>query len=750
MDFYGHQNTQYLRGADPAKLRDDLMLRSRTSVGRSMRNIDNRVNYKWFRGNPYFIRLPTTTQVVGMDPVRRRGFLFPNLIRDVVRTLTSVMTYDPDVDAFPQTSDPGDIVRAEMDQHVARAIIQEGGLGRAQSSVGEMVNLYGDGYIKVIWDPDLGSRRPIVHAELCPVCSNTQVQQLASGLRFIGGGPGSGIIQTDIGPQSCPNCEAQGMIATPQQEQGVPLGHIAKYVGTRADGNVGFVAVHPDDVFPDPDATSWEECEEVIHRVRMSPERAWSRYGEKLGIPEKVFKEMPRDIFDDRSSVNTVMWGRPADSRYLVISEYYARPSEAHPEGLFVVSCGDRVIYADSLPYLHDKQWNPLFRFEMYKSEGEFYAQSTVDLILPMVLAYADQFSAGHHRAKESARMRWMIPDSSGLRSNNDTGHVHYRDKPGGAKPETVNLGPIPADASEMRQVILEMIDRISGAQEILRGNSGGAETGVAMSFLEERAVGPLRPIIQNHAKVLDDVIRYGTEMAKLQYDDGRLIRMRGESGAIQVKEFRVEDAGTGADVRLHAVKNVGRSRASQMAEVNEAAAMQMINPDEYQRLAQFGDMQAQFDELSPHRNMAVNEHDTLRRTGDMPMPLQTEKHKVHIEEHTKEINSRKMRDPNDPAIGVLLQHVDIHEQLQAKKDIQAQIYQQQAMQSFGAANAANPDFQPAATQEAVQSQGADAQPASASPGQGVSPSEPFANEMGAPGEQPNYTAAMGGGAGEF
>lgn len=748
MRHYGQWNTQYLRGADPAKLRDDLMSRTRSNASRSMRAIDNRVNYKWFRGNPYFIRLPSTTQVVGMDPARRRGFLFPNLIRDVVRTLTSVMTYDPDVDAFPQTSDPGDIIRAEMDQHVARAIIQEGALGRAQASVGEMVNLYGDGYIKVLWDPDLGSRRPIVHADVCPICSNTAQQQTSYGMPFTGGGPGSGIIYTAQGPQSCFFCEAQGMVATPQGEQQLPLGHIGKYVGTRADGDVSFVAVHPDDVFPDPDATTWEECEEVCHRIRMSPQRAWSRYGEALGIPEKFFRDMPADIFDERSSANTVMWTRPADTRYLVISEYYARPSEQHPEGLFVVSCGNQVIYADSLPYLHDKQWNPLFRFEMYKSEGEFYAQSTVDLILPLVLAYADQFSAGHFRAKESARMRWMIPDSSGLRSNNDTGHVHYRDQPGRAKPETVNLGPIPADASEMRQVILEMIDRISGAQDILRGSAGGAETGVAMSFLEERAVGPLRPIIQNHAKVLDDVIRYGTEMAKLQYEDGRLIRMRGESGAIQVKEFRVDDAGSGADVRLHAVKNVGRSRASQMAELNEAAAMQMVDKETYQRLAQFGDMQAQFDAVSPQRNMAVNEHDTLRTQGDMPMPLQTENHNVHIEEHSKEINSRKMRGPNDPAIGILLQHVEIHRQMQAKNDIQAQIYQQQAMAEFGAANAANPDFQPQQTQEATQEAGAPS--ATASPGQGTPPSEPFVNEMGAPGDQANYTAAMGGGAGEF
>lgn len=734
----GQLNTRYLRGTDPDQVRRDLLARVRSSPQRTSREIDNRVNLRWFLGQPWWYRSPGSgNKIIGMNPTARRNFLFPNLLRDIVRTLSGVMYYEPDVDAFPATSDPGDIVRAETDQHIARHLIQDGGLPAAFRSAMEMSNLYGDGYIKVLWNPDAGARRPLVHTEVCPTCSNQELQQTEQGLMFRGAGVGSGAIITDYGLQSCFNCSAQGVVDGGEGRLG-PLGHITQYMGTAPEGDVEFQAVHPDDVYVDPDATRFDEAEELAHRIRLSPERAWSRYGRALDIPQDFFEQLPPDAWDNPGFAQ-MRDGRPGDSRYLAVTEYYRRPSEKHPEGLFTVSVNDQTIYADSIPYLHDRHWNPLFRFPMYETEGWFYGQGTADIALPLVLAYADQFSAAHFRAKESARMRWMVPDSVGIRHNDDTGNVHYKDKPSSPKPEPVTLGSVPADVSEMRDQLLMLLDRVSGASEILRGAAAGAESGVAMTLLEERALGPLRPVISTGARTLDAAIRYALEVAKLHYEDGRLIRMLGINGSMQVKEFRVEDNGMSADVRLRAVRDVGRSRASKMQELNDAADRQMVDPETYRDLAEFGDLKGVWAEEQPHRNMAVQEHETLYRTGDIQQPLPTEKHRCHIKEHGKELNSIKSRDPNSPLIPILLQHVAVHEQMEAQKQIQSQMYQQQAMSQLGQINAANPDFQPASTQDQLAQGpgGASSSPAAATPA-----SEPFVNENSGLGEQASYAAA--------
>ena len=735
----GYWNTRYLKGANPDALRDDLMGRVRSNPARTARELDNRVNERWFMGEPYWYRQAGSTRIVGMSPQRRKSFIYPNILRDIVRTVCGVMYYEPDVDAFPSTSDPGDIVRAEMDQHIARYLLSDGDGAGAFRSVTEMQNLYGEGYIKVLWDPDAGSRRPLVNTELCPVCSNQEVQQAQSGMLYRGGGAGSGVIYTDAGVQACPHCQAQGV----DDAQGVagPLGHITRYLGTKAEGNVAFQSVHPDDVFADPDATRWSEVEEVIHRIRMSPERAWSRYGRALGLNQDYFENLPRTSTDPFPSRYE---RRPGDSRYLTVMEHYRRPNEKHPEGLFSVSIGSECILADSLPYLHDRHWCPLFRFTMYESEGVFFPVSTADLALPLVLAYAEQFSAGHFRAKESARMRLLVPDSTNIRHNDDTGHIHYKDKPGAKTPEPITLGPPPSDMVDMRETLMMLMDRVSGATDVLRGMTGGAESGVAMSFMEERSLGPLRPVMSSTARGFDDVIKYAVEVAKLEFEDGRVLRMVGQNGAPQVREFRVSDCGDGADVRLRAVKNAGRSRAAQMAEVNEAAKIGMLDPAKYEKLAQFGELDGVWSEKQPHRNMAVNEGQTLEQTGNIQQPLPTEDHECHIAEHTKQLNAIKLRDPGSPLIQILLQHVDVHEQMAAYNQVKAQLHQQMAMQSFGQANAANPDFQPPETVEAAeQTQGAAASNGLSSPSAGgAAASEPFLSEGSPLGEAPNYQTA--------
>jgi hypothetical protein len=722
--FTPQRDEEYLKGENTSLMMQDLVSRSRQSP-RALREMDNWVNLNWYAGRPYYRRIPTTATVVGLNPDRRQNFVYANLAFDVVRTISGVMFYEPTAEASPRTEDQEDIARAHVAADLANSIIDGCGLSEAYASVVNMCNIYGHGWIKAPWNPLAGSHRPIFNQKPCPTCRGTAVLYIQGA------------------PKACPQCGAQGVVPAggPQAPVAAP-GFVSEFQGMKPEGNVDFQAVHPDDVYTDPDAKNPGEAEEVCHHMRMSPETAWRCYGEPLGIPYDVFSSAPSANSGQGAyrTSSAVVLMQPTNQRYISVREYYHKPSGQFPMGIFSVSLGEIEIYAGPLGYLHDsKAWHPLFYFPMYETDGMYYPQSTLDLILPLVITYNELLSAKNSRAKLNSRLRMMYAEQSRMRLDDQSGNVVYLHRNGMPQPSPIELAPYPQDAETLAQEIKANIDRISSATDVLRGSAQqGADSARALTFLEEHAVGPLKPIIARHAKVLDTVVKWAVDLCRIFYDDGRMIRLTGETGSQEVFEFRAEEVGESVDVQLKTVRDIGRSRASKLDEITEALKNGGINPEQFQQYAEYGDIDAMYNDRRSHADLAMMENKMLVTQGIMPAPLNYQDHKTHKSVHTKKLVAMQLRNPQDPMIPWLVQHMHGHTSLEAAEFIEPQMAQQAAMANFGAANASNPQFQPAQTQQQVS-----ALPSgSASPPPGAAPAaEPFSNQPpAAPGESAQYS----------
>lgn len=674
----GSRDTEYLQGADPRAMKESLLSRCRQGA-RATRELDNRINLNWYLGRPWYRRLPDTTRVIGLNPDRRQNFVYANLAFDVVRTLTGVMFYQPSAEASPRTVDQEDVARAHVAREIANAVVENGRLGKAFHSILNMNHLYGHAWLKVCWDPLAGQRNPVVRTRKCDTCQ------------------GEGSIVQGTMLQSCPTCGSQGALYTPQGPvPGFP-GYINEYSGLAPEGDVRFIAVHPDDVWTDPDAESPDQAEELAHNIRMSPETAWRTYGEKMNIPYEVFENAPKTSSGwtsyDTTAAVTLM--RPSDQRYVNILEYYRKPTEKNPEGIFAVFAGEVELFSGPLPYLHDKHFSPFFYFPMYQTPGVYYPMATLDVVLPLIVAFNDHLSAKHSRAKIEAKLRMMYPVESHMRVDEKTGHLVYKDRPGRSKPEPVALAPYPQGAESMQEVLNTFIERLSGATEITRGNAPDADSARALTFLEERAMGPLKPIMADHAERLDSAIKYALDLCRLFYSDGRMIRRVGESGGVEVMQFQVDNVGEDTDIKLKTVRDVGRSRAAKMEELNEAFKLGAIDQATYLRLSEFGDYGRVHDERRVHEDLAVLEQEMLKQQGMMPNPTEYQNHSCHKEVHGKKLATMQVRNPQDPLIPWMVQHIKQHTMLEAQEAVAVQMMQQQAAASYGMANAADPGAQP-------------------------------------------------------
>lgn len=714
MKWTSNRDQGYLGDVDPRHMKESLLTRARQGA-RTVRELDNRINLNWVVGRPWYRRLPDTSRVIGLNPDRRQNFVYANLAFDVVRALTGLMHYSPSVEASPRSVDQEDVARAHVARDVAQASIENGRLSKAYRSVLDMNHTYGHAYIKVAWNPLAGQRTPLIHSVQCPQCQ------------------GQGMVMSAMGPAGCPQCTAQGQIYTPQGAIPAVPGVINSFKGLKPEGDVSYTPVHPDDVYTDPDAASPEEAEELAHLIRMSPESAWRTYGEPMGIPYEVFEGAPttNTLWSSYDTANVVALMRPTSQRYIQVIEYYRKPTEKLPEGLFAVFLGDLELFSGPLPYLHDTQAFPFFYFPLYQMQGVYYPLATLDIVLPLIVAFNDHLSTKNARARLSAKLRMMYPVESQMKVDDTTGNLVYRDRPGRNKPETISLAPYPQDAQDMQTVLQSFIERLSGATEVARGESQNADSARALTFLEERAMGPLKPIISDHATRLDAVIKYGLDLCRLFYDDGRIIRRSGATSGVEMMAFRAENVGESTDIQIKSVRDVGRSRSALMTELNEAFKLGALDQATYLSLSEFGDMGKVHQERRVHEDIAMQENQMLVQQQQMPSPIKYQEHDVHMKIHGKKLAEMQIRNPQDPLIPYLVLHNDYHTQLKAQQQVELQMAQQQAMMSFGAANAADPNAQPASTVAAAQQAGPP-----------VTGSEPVPPAPSAAGQAPAYGEA--------
>lgn len=659
---------------------------------RVVRDIDTLVALKWYGNQPYF-RRSEANRLQEIKPEFRKRYVTINKLHESIRTVSASLTYAPQIEPYPRTEEPGDWARARMNQSIGSYITQTGGFNRCFAWAQDLVQLGGYCVIKPIWDPTAGEARPVMGQEPCPTC----------------GGSGGLMSPTAGITVGCPTCSAQGLVATPQGHMGA--GYVQRQVGTKPEGNVRFELVPPWEFFPDPDAPTIHDNGRVVHRRRMSRREVWQRFGKAAGFKQSDFHDSDSNMDTGSFIMRNGPWGfGRADDKYLTVYELWQNPDEEHPEGIWAVMVGDEPIIGGPYPYV--LQRHPFFVLTCYEVYGSLYPLSTADLILPLCMTMNDHASAIHARERLASRLRWLAPRESRVTISERDGNINYVHAPGRPAPQPAQLQPA-SGGMEFVQFLMQNIQSSSGSVEVLRGEtSQGIESARGGAWFGDQALAQFRLITMNQAASIEEAVKYGIDLFRLHTDDGRKLRTTGAGGAWEVHAINLEGMGTHSDdVRIVLAKDQGRPRSAKMAELNEAADRQMVDPATYQRLAEFGEMGLGYKDRRIHENIANTELETLKNTGFMPPPTEGQNHLIQGETHRLQLAQLQSENFQDPAIGPLLEHIRATDWLKNQEAVRDQMEMQASAQQFGLAGAGMPSNQtPQAQEQVTKQQGATAQ----------------------------------------
>lgn len=704
---------EYLGGnVDAVATHVETAAQKANSAARAIRMVENQVNYMWYINQPFISRRPGTTRIRYLHPSHHAKFIQVNLSFDAVRTLRGVMHYVPKCEARPKSPDPEDAARARLAATIGDSIIENGNLSSAYSRVLELVHVTGGAWLTPVWDPMAGHPRVSVDQIPCPACN------------------GTGMVTDDWGMNlACQTCSAQGVMTDNEgNERG--MGEIPQ-TDEAPEGDVVFEVINETDMLVDPGARRMEDAHYFTRRHVMHASRAWQRWGQYAGYSESDLLANTSSIA--RDAVFFPSFGptqKPSSNDgYVALMEHWERPSEKFPNGLFAVTCGRLVLSAGPLPRISTVSWNPFFFFPLYQVEGMLYPLSTIDLIQQLVQQHADHLSMAAARARHSAQMRFVTTRQQGIQVDDQTGMLVYNHVPGAPVPAPIQLGGAGGEIGAVTQALEAAIQQVSAASDAARGkyDANTTDNATAMALIEERSTAPLKPIMSEHQSILQKVVRWAIDLARINYEDGRMIRLAGNAGAPEVHAFESENVGESTDVVMRVVKNQGQSRSAMLSQVNEAVTAGWLPHEIALELSEFGDMNNLYEVRAVHRNKAIREFQVLRERGFMPSASENDDQDIHIRDHTIQRATAAINlQDGDPLLLALDQHINTHRGFKAQAAFQAAQGQVIGAAAFGMANAGAASAQP---QETVQA----AQQAGTVPGPSADP----VTENHGPGEQP-------------
>jgi hypothetical protein len=486
-------------------------------------------------------------------------------------------------------------------------------------------------------------------------------------------------------------------------------------------GDIRVDVVPPFEVYPDPQARSWDEMRYVFH-VKALPvdvlRDMFPEYREKIqaeGGLEAVWGWYNDPLFTAPSITQPYI--RPLkDSARLI--EYYERPSRRFPKGRHAIAVGQGnwIIREDQLPYDHGEI--PLVKFDFIPVPSRFWGMSLIEQLIPIQKNLNLTKSMLIENKIALSRPKVLIPTTAGISPDaftTEAGEKIYFN-PLGGRPEPWVPPPIPGYVLNELQTIEHDFMEVSSLHWVSRGmNPPGVRTAAGIAILQEADETPLGPILVWNEQAWLDTARQVIELAKQFYTEARTVEMH-LGDTVESVEFHREKLEGRFRILIDIGSSIPLSKAARIQfafELLDRGAFRGPDGriDEF-RLFKFLEMDAaieSFQEDNIDIRHARFENMEMRDNKTMFEPGELDNHPLHIVLHTKFVKELALEDPHHPAIALLQKHIELHDEFMKRlavkqaanqADVQRRVQEvQQVLMS--AAPAGGPDVPPGQLGEA-------------------------------------------------
>lgn len=352
----------------------------------------------------------------------------------------------------------------------------------------------------------------------------------------------------------------------------------------------------------------------------------------------------------------------------VTVKRLFCRPTAKHPDGLYIVVAGEKVVEKKPLPKdVEGKPFIPVSQIKFDNIPGAAFGRTPMDDIVHKQIQRNKIESLIELIALRMGSPIWLMPEGTVLR--NFTGApgaiVNYSlvgDK--ATKPDRIPGEQIPSSVVQFLANIDKDIEDLVSTFEALKGQSpySGAP-GVVIEQLIEQGLTRFGPSLRNIAEGYRNWMKHQLELFRVYGQVEKTIMKQGEGSQWAAQKFKGADIIGAVDIRVESDSIVPRSSQVEVAKILEAIGVGLINvqdPNVRLKVLQKLKIEDLNDDVSKDQIAAVKENEMMAGGQMPPVNPFLDNHPVHIYEHKKFANS----DAGQAAKPIILQHVTQHNML--------------------------------------------------------------------------------------
>lgn len=557
-----------------------------------------------------------------------RVLITDNRIQPAIRTEIAKMTKTrPGWDATPDSPDEKAVEAARLAERAMDSHWETLNMRTKLRRALEWSRICGAGFWKVTHDSSVGKGRDVIVTS-------------------------EGKVMRDEQQAPMPGDALDGLLQQLPPEAGAMLTR-----KTVREGSARIDVRSPFQMFPDPLAESWEECEFVFEETVQSPAYVKQHYGVELK-PDTSFTAGAVEARMGRSAggasaVRTPKKGVTVRELWTVRQDGLGN-AQAYPKGRHAVWADNRVLLDEANPY-HDDDGEPVLPYVMFSGipvPGRFWPTSVAEQLRPVQVELNKVKSQKAENRNRFGNPTLLRSKQANVKYTGVPGEiVDYDDTTQNALPTFLQPPELPgyvqAELAEMQESIRE----ISGQHEVSAGSvPAGVTAASAINLLQEQDDTRLGPAIEDMEASLS---RGGQMLLRIfadYYSDERLLKLTGDDDRFEVFRFRGQAMKGVPALRVTEGSMKPRSQAAKQALMHDTFNLMIQYGIRFEERAlrkffqqyEVGGLESLLGDLDRDEQQMNREHRRLY-AGDQLEPNElVDNHLNHIAGHREEMKSTR------------------------------------------------------------------------------------------------------------
>ena len=357
---------------------------------------------------------------------------------------------------------------------------------------------------------------------------------------------------------------------------------------------------------------------------------------------------------------------------HTVVYKFYHRTTEElEHKNVYIEFTKDCILNREENKFSHDKL--NFVRLTDQDVPSVLNGVSAYESILPLQKMYDNISTLIAKNIYLTAHAKWLMPKGACKieQLGNDNTIVQYQ---GPVPPQLAQVASNPSEVYAFREQIKQDMQTVYGNHGISRGEvPKGITAASALQFLNELENERNSTDISKHSFLVLDIAKMSVAIAGDYYDvdDGRMLRIVGDSNKHLIKHFDVANLNKDYDIRFDNSTGLPETKSAKIQRIMDTMQRNpnLFSPERWEELLDLGSSERMIKLSTDAIQAADSENEDILAGEPVGMPEDWEDHIAHWESHVRAMQSRSFKEEASLEVKASMkQHLHITEQLMIEK----------------------------------------------------------------------------------